>query len=492
MKRILLLITIAAFFCQIAVAEECDARPGSIAAMATEKLATITRLKVRGAISGADLEALRDNAKALRSLDLGEARIEPGIPLKASAGYSVPQHADILPAGSLCGLSATEIVLPSTLKEIGEMALANSAVTSIRIPESVTHIADYAFYGSGLKTFLMPSTVRTIGKGVFARCIALEEMDLSLLQMDNLPAETLMGCTALRKVVLPNTASTVGARALQGTSALESISHYTIRYLDTAALEGSGLRMLEATWLREADAFSLAFMPNLRSIDISGNKVVLEKGALAGNPTLSEIALTDPGHSLSALAFAGTPGADFSDAVISAPEIGDYALRGNRSAKLTLGESVRSIGRGVTDSMAALRDIDATALYDDIPAATDESFGAIDRGAVKLTVAEGQKEAWKAAPGWSGFNIVELAGIDTPAADSATCRISMTLNAGILTVAAPLDITGIDIFDASGLRIKSVAPASESTQIDMNNLPAGVYVATARTASETHTLKLSR
>lgn len=492
MKHILVLLTLVATLCPAVSAEEIDARPGSIAAMATEKLAEITQLKVRGSVSGADLEALRDHARALRSLDLGEARIEPGTPLKASAGYSVPQHADVLPAGSLCGLQATEIVLPSTLTEIGEMALANAAVTSITIPASVTRIADYAFHGSGLRTFLMPATVRSIGKGVFARCLALEDMNLSLLPMDNLPAETLMGCTALRKVVLPNTASTIGARALQGTSSLESISHYTIRYLDTAALEGCGLRMLEATWLREAGAYSLAFMPNLRSIDISGNKVVLEKGALAGNTSLSETAVTAPGHSLPALAFAGTPGADFSDAVISAPEIGDYALRGNRSAGLTLGASVRSIGRGVTDGMTALRDIDATALYDDIPAATDESFGSIDRSGVKLTVAEGKKDAWKAAPGWNGFNIVELAGIDTPAADTATGGISMTLSAGILTVAAPSDITRVDIHDASGLRIKSVSPGSESAAIDMNDLPAGVYVATARTATEIRTLKLSR
>lgn len=68
-------------------------------------------------------------------------------------------------------VNAQEIVLPSTLKEIGKNAFAYTAVSKVNIPAAVTKIGESAFYGSKLTavTFADKSSIKTIEKLAFAK-----------------------------------------------------------------------------------------------------------------------------------------------------------------------------------------------------------------------------------------------------------------------------------------------------------------------------------
>ena len=66
------------------------------------------------------------------------------------------------------GLGITSVVIPSTVKSIGESAFASNQLTEITIPSSVTSIGAGAFANNQLTKIIFPSTPLTIGCYAFA------------------------------------------------------------------------------------------------------------------------------------------------------------------------------------------------------------------------------------------------------------------------------------------------------------------------------------
>ena len=71
-----------------------------------------------------------------------------------------------------CDESATEIVIPEGVTEIGEEAFSFcKSLASITIPASVTKIGKCAFYGcQSLTSITIPNSVTEIGEGAFFEC----------------------------------------------------------------------------------------------------------------------------------------------------------------------------------------------------------------------------------------------------------------------------------------------------------------------------------
>ena len=65
------------------------------------------------------------------------------------------------------GLGITSVVIPSTVKSIGESAFENNQLTEVTIPSSVTSIGSYAFSGNKLTKLTIPSSVTSIERGAF-------------------------------------------------------------------------------------------------------------------------------------------------------------------------------------------------------------------------------------------------------------------------------------------------------------------------------------
>ena len=72
----------------------------------------------------------------------------------------------------------TEIVLPKTVKKIGDRAFDYCyRVTSLEIPEGVTEIGGFAFVGcSGITSLIIPEGVTKIGVSIFNDCESLEAL----------------------------------------------------------------------------------------------------------------------------------------------------------------------------------------------------------------------------------------------------------------------------------------------------------------------------
>ena len=110
--------------------------------------------------------------------------------------------------------SAVNLEVPSKLNghdviSIGESALNYcTKLTSVVVPAGVISLGDNAFYSCPkLTTVTLPSTCTIVGKQAFAQCTSLASIDLSNICVYG--DYVFSGCTALKKVTLPDSIVTV-------------------------------------------------------------------------------------------------------------------------------------------------------------------------------------------------------------------------------------------------------------------------------------------
>ena len=117
-----------------------------------------------------------------------------------------------------------EIVLPSTLKYIGEEAFANcSRLKIIEIPEGVEDIGIRAFYNCpSLKFIKLPSTLSWIKYETFSRCESLEEIIIPE-GIEKIDGSAFSSCLNLRKVFLPSTLRKFDCNAFNQCNSLNSL-----------------------------------------------------------------------------------------------------------------------------------------------------------------------------------------------------------------------------------------------------------------------------
>ena len=109
--------------------------------------------------------------------------------------------------------SELRLILPSSIKMIGEGAFQRSDVESVVIPEGVTEIGPDAFYlCDSLEQIVLPSTLVKIGSCAFWKCEKLQEIILPE-GLQKIEKHAFNGCKALRKVVIPDSCCFIGADA---------------------------------------------------------------------------------------------------------------------------------------------------------------------------------------------------------------------------------------------------------------------------------------
>lgn len=143
--------------------------------------------------------------------------------------------------------SLTNIVISDNVTEVGEGALAGTAITSINIPNSVTNIGisafqacagltnvviptnvntigNYAFFGcSSLTNITIPSSVKSLGENVFRDCTNLPSINLPI-GLTNIPSFAFFNCQSLTSVNIPNTVTKIGNNAFAFCTKLAQVS----------------------------------------------------------------------------------------------------------------------------------------------------------------------------------------------------------------------------------------------------------------------------
>lgn len=104
----------------------------------------------------------------------------------------------------LNGSEVKELVIPSTITEIGSFALRGCNITSLTIPKSVTKIDRYAIATcESLTSLTIPNSVTEIGESAFSYC------------------------TAMTSITIGNSVNKIGSSAFNGTLSLTTIYSYT-------------------------------------------------------------------------------------------------------------------------------------------------------------------------------------------------------------------------------------------------------------------------
>ena len=107
-----------------------------------------------------------------------------------------------------------EVLLPGSLRKIGNYAFANSVSGSFTLPEGLQEIGEGAFVNCRITGELhIPGTVRQIGKQAFSSCEELESLVLEE-GVQEICEEAFTQCSSLREAHIPASVTAIGYRAL--------------------------------------------------------------------------------------------------------------------------------------------------------------------------------------------------------------------------------------------------------------------------------------
>ena len=101
---------------------------------------------------------------------------------------------------SMTSSDITDVILPSSLKEIGNGAFAGCSLKELAIPEGVTTIGYGAFRNSQIVHITIPQSVVSIGDGAFSYCKSLESIHIPEA-VSKIPERAFFNCHSLKQFV---------------------------------------------------------------------------------------------------------------------------------------------------------------------------------------------------------------------------------------------------------------------------------------------------
>lgn len=170
--------------------------------------------------------------------------------IKDSAHFGSKYEEVVLPSGlkkigNLAFQDSTQlksIIIPDTVTDIGNSAFHNCpSLTSAKIGSGLTNLNSKVFKNSGLTEIFIPSTIVTIGEEVFRDCEFLAKADISY-GVTKIGKNAFHNCQALKSILLPDSVKEMGEGAFQNCTSLVSAKIGSgLQQLNKAIFKGSGL-----------------------------------------------------------------------------------------------------------------------------------------------------------------------------------------------------------------------------------------------------------
>lgn len=383
----------------------------------------LRNLKITGRINTKDFEFMRDSMDNLQSLNMKEVRVSGFMGSKpwekGDAANDFEERDDII-TGSAFNEKASllRVVLPDTLKGIGECAFRNcvNLTGSIIIPEGVTEIGPSAFLWctSLTGTLPLPSTLEYIGGG--------GAVDIHGAFND---------CHFTCELKLPNNLKYIGHNAFAGNSGYYGtlVLPENLEFIGDFAFSGAtnltgDLKIPQGVKSISQYAFQSTGLNG--TLQLHDGITGIQPGAFAGTPLKGELVLPKNLTTLGASAFEGC---DFSG-VLKLPtdiaSIGDNAFAYNwrlmgvvefpdglqtiganafsecRSIEgLVIPESIENIRSGAFNNCFGIGSI---VCKGEFPAnVQDGAFNGVAKDNFTLEVPESAIPQYQAAVGWKDF-----------------------------------------------------------------------------------------
>lgn len=225
-------------------------------------------------------------------------------------------------------------------------------VEEIVLPESLKGIGEYAFYSSTIKSIILPDSVKTIGDYAFKNC-AMTNVVLSA-SLEQIGDEAFRG-TALKEVVIPGTVKEMGSSAFSG---LTSLTNVTFE---------AGVKMIGASAFSECSKLTTVEIPgSVRTIDSSAfsgcyglRDLVMQDGvefiygqAFYGCALLTKLTLPKSVKYIGSLAFCGCSGLE----EIELPFLGSQRGSGQRLSYLWDGNNYPPLRKVIVTDETSIGD----------------------------------------------------------------------------------------------------------------------------------------
>lgn len=263
-----------------------------------------------------------------------------------------------------------EIVLPSTLKTLGNAAFSGATqLKAINLPEGVT-LADNAtgiFRDcSSLTHIRLPASINRLASGMFMNCTALTSIDLPA-SITQIPSSAFSGCTSLKTVTAESPITKIEANAFQNCTALETIPDLSrVTDLGASAFDSckalccdvdlSSLKKLEANVFCYTQVIVTDFCDTLESIGDWALIWATVKAELP--PTL---------QSIGSYTFFGGTLPETLTIPDSVRTIGNYAFASTTGVKnVFIGSNLSSISEGLFDDSKDVEKITLNASKDEL------------------------------------------------------------------------------------------------------------------------------
>lgn len=246
----------------------------------------------------------------------------------------------------------SSLVLPATVRTIGDWAFYNNPLTTITFNDGLQSIGSRAFYGVSVQTLNIPNSVTELGGYAFSGCKSLETVTIgtgvtkisdyafntcSALTQISYPsvieigASAFKGCSSLTDLPLTDKITSLGNSVFSGCSAIESlvipnsvtsIGSYAFEKCTklTSATLGTGISSIPDYMFSSCSALTSVVLPEnitgignsafynckgLKSLPVTESITSIGTNAFYGCTSLTSVNLSDKVTSLGASAFYG-------------------------------------------------------------------------------------------------------------------------------------------------------------------------------------------
>lgn len=272
------------------------------------------------------------------------------------------------------GISAENVILPESLKIIGDNAFLKSGLKTIVIPNGVESIGSYAFSGcNSLSSISLPESLTKIGVGAFNNTnlseiilpASLTEASssfhdapalISVIFADGtlrIPDNILRGALNLKTVDIPNTVTEIGISAFENTGL-------------TAIELPEGLKSIKRYAFSNTKLSDVILPASLETAEANSSK-----GPFTNSPLLATVTFADGTVKIPNYMLQGTSSVETVNFPNTVTEIGTYAFSGSGLKTVTTPEKLEIIGSNAFYNCASLTSI---SLSDSIKTINQQAF----------------------------------------------------------------------------------------------------------------------
>jgi hypothetical protein len=166
-----------------------------------------------------------------------------------------------------------EITLPNNVTNYGRMIFQGTGLKNVIFPSSMKMIPSGLFNSTQIESVIIPDGITEIGENAFANCRLLSNVTLPS-SIRNIGNSAFSGCTALSNIVIPRGVASIGIGAFNGCTSLTSIIiPEGINTINERTFSGcTALQNISLpSTIKNINAESFAACKNLKEINVPNN-----------------------------------------------------------------------------------------------------------------------------------------------------------------------------------------------------------------------------